>query len=110
MKLLVGFDNKIYPGVNEFKSIGTCKFINYNQISILEHIGSCNIFIPHLREPINKKILKHAKKLKIIATDNILDVLKESLVKTLTPIKWKEEDLVLDNSIKNSNNKGLVRH
>ena len=68
MKLLVGFDNKIYPGVNEFKSIGTCKFINYNQMSILEHIGSCNIFIPHLREPINKKILKHAKKLKIIAT------------------------------------------
>ncbi len=50
------------------------------------------------------------KKLKIIATDNILDVLKESLVKNLTPIKWKDEDLVIDNSIKNSNNKGLVRH
>ncbi len=50
------------------------------------------------------------KKLKIIATDNIFDVLKESLVKSLTPIKWKEEDLVLDNSIKSSNNKGLVRH
>ena len=50
------------------------------------------------------------KKLKIIATDNIFDVLKESLVKSLTPIKWKEEDLVLDSSIKSSNNKGLVRH
>ncbi len=50
------------------------------------------------------------KKLKIIATDNILDVLKESLVKNLTPIKWKEEDLVIERSIKNSNNKGLVRH
>ena len=50
------------------------------------------------------------KKLKIIATDNILDVLKESLVKSLTPIKWKDEDLVIDNSIKNANNKGVVRH
>jgi ATP-dependent Lon protease len=50
------------------------------------------------------------KKLKIIATDNITDVLKESLVKSLTPIKWKEEDLVIDSAIKNSNNKGLVRH
>ena len=50
------------------------------------------------------------KKLKIIATDNILDVLKESLSKSLTPIKWKDEDLVIDSSIKNSNNKGLVRH
>ena len=68
MKLLVGFDNKIYPGVNEFKSIGDCKFINYNQKSILKHIASCDIFIPHLREPIDNKILKHAKKLKIIAT------------------------------------------
>ena len=50
------------------------------------------------------------KKLKIIATDNILDVLKESLSKSLTPIKWKDEDLVIESSIKNSNNKGLVRH
>tara|TARA_Y100000589_G_C27090223_1_gene603576 strand:- start:63 stop:1241 length:1179 start_codon:yes stop_codon:yes gene_type:complete len=50
------------------------------------------------------------KKLKIIATDNIMDVLKESLSKSLTPIKWKEEDLVIDSTIKNSNNKGLVRH
>ena len=50
------------------------------------------------------------KKLKIIATDNILDVLKESLVKNLSPIKWKDEDLLIDGSIKNSNNKGLVRH
>ena len=50
------------------------------------------------------------KKLKIIATDNILDVLKESLIKSLTPIKWKDEDLVIDNPIKNSNNKGVVRH
>lgn len=68
MKLLIGFDNKIYPGVNEFKSIGTCKFINYNQQSILKYIASCDIFIPHLREPIDNKILKYAKKLKIIAT------------------------------------------
>ena len=45
-----------------------------------------------------------------ITTDNILDVLKESLVKSLTPIKWKDEDLVIDNSIKNANNKGVVRH
>lgn len=50
------------------------------------------------------------KKLKIIVTDNILDVLKESLIKSLTPIKWKDEDLVIDNPIKNSNNKGVVRH
>ena len=50
------------------------------------------------------------KKLKIIATDNIFDVLKESLVKSLTPIKWKDEDLVIDSSIKNANNKGVVRH
>ena len=50
------------------------------------------------------------KKLNIIVTDNILDVLKESLVKSLTPIKWKDEELVIDSSIKNSNNKGLVRH
>ena len=50
------------------------------------------------------------KKLKIIATDNISDVLKESLAKSLSPIKWKDEDLVIDSSIKNSNNKGLVRH
>ena len=50
------------------------------------------------------------RKLKIIVTDNILDVLKESLVKNLTPIKWKEDDLVINNSLKSSNNKGLVRH
>ena len=50
------------------------------------------------------------KKLNIVLTDNILDVLKESLAKSLTPIKWKEEDLVIDNSIKNTNDKGLVRH
>ena len=50
------------------------------------------------------------KRLKIIVTDNIFDVLKEALVKNLTPIKWKDEELVIDNSIKNSNDKGLVRH
>ena len=49
-------------------------------------------------------------KLNIVVTDNILDVLKESLVKSLTPIKWKDEELVIDSSVKNSNNKGLVRH
>ena len=57
MKLLIGFDNKIYPGVNEFKSIGTCKFINYNQQSILKYIASCDIFIPHLREPIDLSLI-----------------------------------------------------
>ena len=49
------------------------------------------------------------KKIKIIVADNILDVLKEALVKNLTPIKWKEDKIVLEESIKN-NNKGVVRH
>ena len=46
------------------------------------------------------------KKVKIIIADNILDVLKESLVKELTPIKWKDEELVIESS----NDKRLVRH
>ena len=50
------------------------------------------------------------KKVKIIVAESISDVLKESLVKSLSPIKWKEEEIVIDGSLKGSNNKGLVRH
>ena len=36
------------------------------------------------------------KSIKIVVADNIMDVLKESLSKKITPIDWKEEDLVAE--------------
>ena len=52
------------------------------------------------------------KKIKIVATDDIMTVLKEALTKKITPIKWddKKDGAVAEASLKNNNNKNLVRH
>ncbi len=50
------------------------------------------------------------KKINIVAAENISEVLKEALVKKITPIKWKEDDVVLKTTIKGSSDKNLVRH
>ena len=49
------------------------------------------------------------KSIKIVVADNIMDVLKESLSKKITPIDWKEEDLVAENAVK-SNDGNLITH
>ncbi|MAJ23891.1 MAG: endopeptidase La [Rickettsiales bacterium] len=73
--------------------------------------GISKVIIPKDNEKDLEEIPKNIKKkIKIIVADNILDVLKETLVKKLTPIKWKEPKIVLENSNKNSDGKVIVRH
>ena len=50
------------------------------------------------------------KKIKIVIAEKISDVLEESLVKKLTPIKWKENDVVIDRPLEDNEDKDLVRH
>ena len=83
--------------------------------AIREAGGNCTTCFVIFHYGIFEKSLEQLKAqnvslIELATWKDILDVLKESLVKSLTPIKWKEEDLVLDNPIKSSNNKGLVRH
>ena len=65
--------------------------------------GITKVIIPKENEKDLEEIPDNVKKsLKIIVADNISDVLREALTKKLTPIDWKEEDLVAKSSIKNA--------
>ena len=73
--------------------------------------GISKVIIPKDNEKDLEDIPENVRrKIKIVIAENITDVLKEALVKKLTPIKWKGEDVVLDNTIKGNADKGLVRH
>ena len=45
----------------------------------------------------------------IIPAENIMEVLKESLTKKISPIDWKEEDIVTKSSVK-TNDENLIAH
>ena len=73
--------------------------------------GIHKVIIPKDNEKDLEDIPSNVKqKIKIVIAENIIDVLKESLTKKLSPIKWKEDDEVVLKGIKNSNDKGVVRH
>jgi ATP-dependent Lon protease len=75
--------------------------------------GITKVIIPGDNEKDLQDIPDNVKKrIKIIATDDIQTVLKEALTKKITPIKWdeKKEVVVAKASLKQNNNKTLVRH
>ena len=49
------------------------------------------------------------KSLKIIPAENIIEVLKESLTKKISPIDWKEEEMVAKSPVK-TQMKTLITH
>ena len=73
--------------------------------------GITKVIIPIDNEKDLEEIPDNVKnKINIVAAENISEVLKEALVKKITPIKWKEDDVVLKTTIKGSSDKNLVRH
>ncbi len=72
--------------------------------------GITKVIIPKENEKDLEDIPYNVKKsLKIIPAENIMDVLKESLTKKISPIDWKEEELVAKSSVK-SNDENLITH
>ena len=72
--------------------------------------GITMVIIPKDNQKDLEEIPDNVKKsLKIIVAENILDVLKESLTKKITPIDWKEEDMVAKSTVKNSD-ENLIAH
>ena len=72
--------------------------------------GITMVIIPKDNQKDLEEIPDNVKKsLKIIVAENILDVLKESLTKKITPIDWKEEDMVSKSTVKNSD-ENLIAH
>jgi len=72
--------------------------------------GITKVIIPKENEKDLEDIPNNVKKsLKIITAENILEVLKEALTKKISPIDWKEEDIVAKSSVK-SNDENLITH
>ena len=72
--------------------------------------GISKVIIPKENEKDLQDIPENVKKsIKIIAAENIMDVLKESLSKKITPIDWKEDDIVAEGRVK-SNDENLITH
>ena len=72
--------------------------------------GITKVIIPKENEKDLDEIPKNVKKsLKIIPAENIMEVLKEALTKKITPIDWKEEDIVAKSSVK-TNDENLIAH
>jgi len=68
VKVLVGFNDKDYPGVKIFEKIGSCDFIRYDKEFLLKNIHNYDVLIPHLFTYLDSEILKSAVNLKLIAT------------------------------------------
>ena len=72
--------------------------------------GITKVIIPKDNQKDLDEIPDNVKKsIKIVTADNIMDVLKESLSKKITPIDWKEEDMVAESTVK-SNDGNLITH
>ncbi|MBF95755.1 MAG: Lon protease [Alphaproteobacteria bacterium MarineAlpha9_Bin4] len=72
--------------------------------------GISKVIIPKENEKDLEDIPDNVKKsIKIIVAENIMDVLKESLSKKITPIDWKEDDIVAERSVKNTD-ENLITH
>jgi ATP-dependent Lon protease len=72
--------------------------------------GIKKVIIPKDNEKDLEEIPENVKKkIKIVIAESVTDVLKEALVKKITPIKWSESDLVIKDSIKENKN-NLLRH
>ena len=72
--------------------------------------GITKVIIPKDNEKDLEDIPNNVKEsLKIIPAENIMEVLKESLTKKISPIDWKEEDIVTKSSVK-TNDENLITH
>jgi len=72
--------------------------------------GVSKVIIPKENQKDLEDIPDNVKKsLKIVLAENIMDVLKESLSKKITPIDWKEDDIVAEGRVKN-NDENLITH
>ena len=72
--------------------------------------GITKVIIPKDNEKDLADIPNNVKEsLKIITAENIMEVLKESLTKKISPIDWKEEDIVTKSSVKTSD-ENLITH
>ncbi len=72
--------------------------------------GITKVIIPKENEKDLEDIPNNVKKsLQIISAENIMEVLKEALTKKITPIEWKEEDLVAKGTVKGNDEK-LITH
>ncbi len=72
--------------------------------------GISKVIIPKDNQKDLEDIPDNIKKtLKIIVAENIIDVLKESLTKKITPIDWKEEDIVAKSTVKGTD-ENLITH
>ena len=72
--------------------------------------GVSKVIIPKENQKDLEDIPDNVKKsLKIVLAENIMDVLKESLSKKITPIDWKEDDIVAEGRVK-SNDENLITH
>lgn len=68
MKILVGFDPEVYPGVLYFERLGDCDFIRYDLDYLHKNIHRYDVIIPHLFLVLDSSVLSKAKNLKILAT------------------------------------------
>ncbi len=72
--------------------------------------GISKVIIPKENEKDLQDIPENVKKsIKIIAAENIMDVLKESLTKKITPIDWKEDEMVAKSPVKGTD-ENLITH
>ena len=72
--------------------------------------GITKVIIPKENEKDLEDIPSNVKKsLKIVPAENIMEVLKEALTKKITPIDWKEEDIVSKSPVK-TNDENLITH
>ena len=72
--------------------------------------GITKVIIPKENERDLEDIPSNVKKsLKIVPAENIMEVLKEALTKKISPIDWKEEDIVAKSPVK-TNDENLITH
>ena len=67
-KILVGFDNKIYPEVECFSALGQCSFHKYSTSDLTNKYNDINGLITHTNTFTSSEILKSLKNLKFVAT------------------------------------------
>lgn len=67
-KILVGFDNNIYPEVECFTALGRCSFHKYSTSELIHKYSDISGLITHTNTYLSGEILKNLKNLQLVAT------------------------------------------
>ncbi|MBI5625541.1 MAG: D-glycerate dehydrogenase [Elusimicrobia bacterium] len=68
MRVLVGWDPKLYPGAGSFRKIGSCTFRRYDASFLRSRLGLYDVLVTHLETFVGDDLLASAPRLKVLAT------------------------------------------